>query len=415
MDHTIRHGRSGGGGCVQSRLDPGPPPAFTVHMTSDRLLSVLALLTSISLAACGSGAGDTGSGGDDQGAGGGGGEGGAAGTTNPAGGGGGAAELGEPIDAPLEQWTWVGFDDAFCADGSTTGIGVNLTDRSSKVVIYLMGGGACWDNTTCYVYKTAVNIESGYGEAQFNSDSKGLDVSIFNRADMKNPLRDASYFFVPYCTGDIHGGNNPDADYGGKKTKHVGFKNMEAYLRRIVATVPNAERVVLSGSSAGGFGAGLNWWQTQAAFGDMRVDLVDDSGPPLAPPYLSASLEGQWRSAWNLKATLPEGCTGCESSLSALFGFYAAQLPKNRAALLSYTHDNVIAAYFGITTDQVAAGLGVLGAELDTYSNTRYYYLGGEGHVLLGDPGGTSQNGVVLIDWLTDMLADDPDWASVKP
>ncbi len=387
-----------------------------------RLLSLFTLVPSIFLAACGGGSestGTAGNGGDggatsSGGSGGSGGGGTTGGTTSGTGGGGGGAAA-APIDTPKEQWAWVPFDDAFCANGTTTGIGANITDKSSKVVIYMMGGGACWDNLTCYIAKTAANIESGYGEAQFANDAKNLTGSLFNRDDPQNPVKDASYFFVPYCTGDVHAGDNPDAEYSGKKTLHVGFKNMQAYVQRILATFPNAERVVLSGSSAGGFGAGLNWWQVQQAFGDVRVDLLDDSGPPLPSPYLSDSLEGQWRAAWNLNATLPEGCTACQTDLSGIFGFYAQNLPKNRAALLSYTHDQVIASYFLISQDKVAEGLGVLGAELDGYENTRYFYVDGDSHVLLGDPGGISQNGVVLMDWLTQMQTDDPAWANVKP
>lgn len=322
----------------------------------------------------------------------------------------------EPIDTPKEQWTWVPFDDAFCANGTTTGIGANITDKSNKVVIYLMGGGACWDNLTCYVAKTAANIDGGYGKDQFEKDAAAfLGGSLFNRNDEKNPVKDASYFFVPYCTGDVHAGDNAGAVYGGKPTLHVGHRNMQAYLKRIVATFPKAERVVLAGSSAGGFGAGLNWWAAQQAFGDVRVDLIDDSGPPLPAPYLSDSLEGQWRAAWNLNATLPEDCAACENELSAIFGFYATALPKNRGALLSYTHDQVIAGYFLTTEAKVAEGLDVLAGQIDKYENARYFYVDGNSHVLLGNPAGISQNGITAQEWLSRMLSDDPSWASVKP
>lgn len=391
-----------------------------------RLLSLLPLVLSLSsvLVACGGGA--EGSGGSNNGGdGGNGGQGTTGGSNGGAGGGtitGSTSSTttntlppGEPIVTPKEQWTWVPFDNAFCANGSTTGIGANITDKSDKVVIYLMGGGACWSELTCYALQTAVNIDTGYGEAQFDSDSKGLNGSLFNRDDPNNPLKDASYFFVPYCTGDVHGGDNPAAMYGDKPTMHVGFKNMTAYLSRIVATFPNVERVLLSGSSAGGFGAALNWWQTQAAFGEARVDLIDDSGPPLPPPYLSESLEGQWRAAWNLNATLPAECAECQSELSATLPFYATNLPKNRAALLSYTKDKVIASYFTITETKVAEGLGVLAQDLDPFDNFRYFYVDGNSHVLLGDPAGISQNGVVLQTWITQMLSDDPAWVSVKP
>src|SRR5262249_24982242 len=55
-----------------------------------------------------------------------------------------------PITAEREVWTWVPFDDAFCADGNPTGLAVNLTDRSKNALIFLMGGGACWDYASCY-------------------------------------------------------------------------------------------------------------------------------------------------------------------------------------------------------------------------------------------------------------------------
>ena len=321
----------------------------------------------------------------------------------------------DPIVAPKEEWTWVPFDNAFCANGTPTGIGANITDKSSKVVIYLMGGGACWSDLTCYVLKTAANIENGYGSADFDKDKASLNGSLFDRNDQNNPLKDASYFFVPYCTGDVHAGANPDAEYAGKPTKHVGFTNMAQYLARIVATFPQSERVILSGSSAGGFGAGFNWWQAQEAFGATRVDLLDDSGPPLPAPYLSDGLQGQWRAAWNLNATLPEGCAECQTDLATIFSFYAKNLPNNRAALLSYDHDNVISSYFQITQAQFAEGLGVLEGQMDGYSNFRYYSVTGSKHVLLSDPASINQNGVGLLPWITQMVTDDPAWTNVKP
>src|SRR5450432_912441 len=75
-----------------------------------------------------------------------------------------------PITAPSETWTWVPLAGMTCADGSPTGVGVNLTDRSDRVMIYFQGGGACGDATTCFVTKTAVHIEGGFADADFQSD-----------------------------------------------------------------------------------------------------------------------------------------------------------------------------------------------------------------------------------------------------
>jgi hypothetical protein len=321
----------------------------------------------------------------------------------------------DPIVAPARTWTWVPFDDAFCANGSTTGIGVNPADAGARVFIFLMGGGACWDELTCYTLKTASFIESGYGKPQFDRDAAGLLTgSFFDRSDSTNPFRNDSFVFVPYCTGDVHAGSKPDAQYGTHVTRHVGFQNMTAFLRRLVPTFSGATRVILSGSSAGGYGALTNWWQTQQAFGALRVDLIDDSGPPLPAPYLSATLEQTWRTAWNLAAATPAGCTACADDLDAILGFYGTNLVGHRAALLSYTQDGVIGAFFLLPGPQVEAGLGVLADTLAPYDVWRYFYVTGSSHTMLGTPD-LAQNGVTVRTFLTQMLSDDPAWTSVEP
>ena len=69
-----------------------------------------------------------------------------------------------------------------CADSFATGIGVNLPARSRRVAVFLMAGGACGDDATYYRDRTATNIAGGYGAGRF--------------------------VFVPYCTGDVHVGDD---------------------------------------------------------------------------------------------------------------------------------------------------------------------------------------------------------------
>src|SRR4051812_7393894 len=61
------------------------------------------------------------------------------------------------ISAAPGQWTWVPFGDSRCADGTATGIGVNLAGPTARAIVFLEGGGACWDGFTCETLKTAVN------------------------------------------------------------------------------------------------------------------------------------------------------------------------------------------------------------------------------------------------------------------
>ena len=144
------------------------------------------------------------------------------------------------------------------------------------------------------------------------------------------------------------------------------------------------------------------------------MDLIDDSGPPLPAPYLTETLEQTWRNAWNLAAAMPAECTACADDLDAVMGFYGMQLPGHRAALLSYTRDGVIGAFFQLNGDSVEAALGALAGELAPYDIWRHFYVTGSSHTMLGSPG-VSQNGVTVRTFVAQMVDDDPAWASVEP
>lgn len=325
---------------------------------------------------------------------------------------GGGSTVGEKIDAPAGSWTWVPFADSSCANGSPTGIGVN-PGTSKRVVIFLEGGGACWEATTCYVLTTAANIDKGFGEADFTKRMADPSGSHFDRTDASNPYKDASFVYVPYCTGDVHSGNKENT-YDGKLTKHVGRKNLEAFLKRIVPTFPDPERVTLTGSSAGGFGAAINYWRVAEAFGGKRVDLVDDSGPsfPVAKiPYYKA-----WSAAWDLEGAAPPDCPACKTELSAVIPHYVTKFPSSRFALLSYTEDSTIRQFFGsMPPADFAATLNEVGTkDFDPTSNARYFFVSGQTHTMLGKLS-TESNNTQLGTWLTAMDTDSASWASVKP
>lgn len=323
----------------------------------------------------------------------------------------------EPITAPADRWTWVPFPDSACGNGEPTGIGVSLHPGSRRVVIFLQGGGACWDGFTCYGVASAVNLSSGYGESQFSSEARGLSgFTLFNRNNARNPWRDANLVYVPYCTGDAHAGDRIlEHRWGNRavRTFHVGARNMDAFLARLARTFTDAERVTLGGLSAGGFGAGLHWERVANAFPGVRVDLLDDSGPPMAPPGPRWAL---WRNAWNVQ--LPAGCPECRDNLDALLPYYARRFPPPaRFALLSYTQDTTVSAFFGVTPEQFQTQLAEVTRRLIApIPNARHFYIDDQGHVLIGSNGtARGADGTVLIDWLGRMNSDDPAWANVEP
>src|SRR5262249_8867689 len=100
-------------------------------------------------------------------------------------------------------------------------------------------------------------------------------------------------------------------------TQHfVGYTNVALYLSRLVPTFPTTTRILLTGQSAGGFGAALEYVQVARAFGAVgaTVDLVDDSGPCMANPYLAPCLEQNVSKLWGLTDTFIANDCGPDSS-----------------------------------------------------------------------------------------------------
>ncbi len=321
-------------------------------------------------------------------------------------------ELGNPIEATAGPWMWVDFPDSTCANGTSTGIAVNLSPSNGPVLIYLEGGGSCVDEQSCWIEPTAVNMASGYGQQDFNASAMGG--GFFDRGDVDNPFRNASYVYVPYCTGDAHMGSNTPV-YGSTTTHHSGYDNLGAFLARVVPTFPSATRVYLAGSSAGGYGAAYNWHRTQQMFGSIAVDLINDSGPWLPAPHLSESREQTWRSAWNLDANWPAGCSECLDDLDAIYSFTAQQFPASRGALLSHVSDTIIASVFGLDGPGMAGALAALMIKrFKPHANLQGFIVAGDGHVLWNAPQ-TQHGDTTLMQWLTLMVDHDAGWTTVTP
>jgi hypothetical protein len=145
--------------------------------------------------------------------------------------------------------------------------------------------------------------------------------------------------------------------------------------------------------------------------------MIDDSGAfmPADVETQGTMVEPLWRSQWNLASSLPVGCTGCATSLSALYGYYAATFSSSRGALLSYTEDSVTPAFYGITTAQFTSGLD---EDLSTYftpsANLKSFLDGAAGSVMWFNPS-LSAATTTLQQFVTKMVADDSSWASVGP
>jgi len=295
----------------------------------------------------------------------------------------------DPIDADPLVWTYVEVPGTKCIDGSPAGFSVNPNPDSTKLYIYMEGGGACFNDFCDSLFTWSGNTPNNTG--------------IFDRENPANPVADWTLVYIPYCTGDVYGGDN-EIMLGGEMRHFYGYSNHAAYVELLVASY-EVDQVVLSGSSAGGFGALLNFAQTQDAYGDVPVTVIDDSGPPLSSDVFPPCLQQMFRETWGFDRTLLADCGAtCDDENDYILD-YLDQVREEYgdlpAGVFSSREDNTIRLFAGygwsggqhnscggfpssVTGPVYSAGLDSMREHfMQSGSNLGTYFVPGNGHTVL--------------------------------
>ena len=150
---------------------------------------------------------------------------------------------GEP---EIGKWYEVAVEGTQSSDGSEWH-GIFKKGTENKAVVYFFGGGV------------SITPETSEGGNQFYATNMtGQDFvaqgGIGSSAE-NNPFKDWSFLVIPYATGDFHSGTGT---YEGKKTVcHTGYSNYAAFVEQIKPYVGEPDTLLVTGFSAGGFGASL--------------------------------------------------------------------------------------------------------------------------------------------------------------
>lgn len=158
----------------------------------------------------------------------------------------------------------------------------------ARLVVYFQGGGACWDWVSC----------SGLFDSSVEPDELSEYRGIFDREHPDNPFKNDGIVVVPYCTGDVHVGDASKRygdDPSARPIEHRGARNAAAVLDWISARKLTPGTVVVTGTSAGSYGALFHAPAVARLFPDARIVLIGDSGVPLLSDNARV-LEG-WGSA----------------------------------------------------------------------------------------------------------------------
>ena len=342
--------------------------------------------------------------------------------------------VGSPLPVtPTDRWTWLGpehfGDQAKCMDGSTTGLAINPHPGATKVLLYMQGGAACFDGQTCAIAEGVLGADHANEKDFATWTQRQGDANVFNRGRADNPFRDYTFVMLPYCSGDVFAGDN-SAGYEGRP-QH-GYRNVSAYLTRLAPTLRDMKAVVLSGMSAGGYGAVYNFVQVQNAFPRVDVTLINDSGPIFATKYTTPCLQQKFKTTWGLERTLPltgpfvigydkSGVAG--NGLVELFQAFLDRYPKSKFAFLSSEADLAMRYFHGIGHTRDCALPGLLSAsffaealrDARTVKNRNFstFYGPGAGHPYLASDApmyDTRVDGISIAEWLGKIVTtgDEP-------
>lgn len=295
-------------------------------------------------------------------------------------------------NASVGNWTWIPRADTFCRDGSTTGIGIRLLPDTKAVMIYLQGGGACYDAKSCTQNANTPIAGASFTREDFNDWVATLgNQGVFNTTNPSNPVARWNHVYIPYCTGDLHGGARKGARIPGVAgpQEFVGFRNLKNSLKLLASYFHNAEDVALVGASAGGFGVLVNYPQVVEAFGGRSVAALVDSAPIIPESAIKTSCF-QRKLIQTFDLQLPPRCPECadpsKGGLVNIYRFLSRAYPHGRFAFASADADLAgVILYNGESLACNGTGVNIFNYRLSLYA-LRDKYIGYDWATFL--PGG---------------------------
>jgi hypothetical protein len=296
------------------------------------------------------------------------------------------------------------------------------------LVVFFNGGGACWNDGTCSKPRLAGDraFFSGQDDQQMAGvykaellpgDGPAKMGGIFEHSNPRNPVRDWSQLFVSYCTGDVHSGSNT-AVYNHPETgkpfsiEHRGRDNVQVILQWLRLHVPAPARLLVSGSSAGAYGAATHYTALRELYPKARTVFLGDSGQGVTTPEFERVRNQNW------KYQLPAAVFGATQNApdAEVVARLAAHFPRDRFAQFTTLHDATQTAFFaqmGPAGQACNAWTNTMGSELrrrQALPNFRSYVAAGNTHTILRAPLFYSEQsgGMPFAVWLAALLADEP-------
>ncbi len=272
---------------------------------------------------------------------------------------------------------------ASCGNGTPYKFFVNRTPFTTKTIVIMEGGGACFDQNAClwkgsffggsnpngipdnYMTGLVSSLENAAGSAYAPINGGALPLTPFASRTSSSKVQTQSWniVYMPQCTGDVFTGNKVsvynDADPAHPLTYyHRGDVNSRLVATWMAANMKKPAHLLMYGFSAGAIGVTAHYGDFRETIKPVEMSLLSDSGPLFDAPqsgsaeqYPSLPLHNRIRHAWGLDE--PRGL------LSRLLGQYPGLIDTRNLASLNaalprqFPHDRM--GFTLLQTDAVFA------------------------------------------------------------
>jgi hypothetical protein len=306
------------------------------------------------------------------------------------------------------EWTRVALaGECHCADGSGFAIWERRADPA-KVVLFLNGGGVCWDATTCAL--TGEHGENDFYAWSLQGTEPENRSGMFDVTRSDNPFAGYSFIYVSSCTGDAHLGNTSQVYSPALTVEHRGFVNGTAALSYLASQYPGAAQVVVVGKTAGSVAAPLYGGLVADRLPNAKVTVLGaQSGAWPDNPDFNADILG---ARWGAYAAMPgwpvQGLTVRDWGVPKFWTQAAAHHPNLVLARFDFAYDPHATSELTrwadgdllATIDRNEAAIEAAGVRLHGYTAP-----GADHQIFEPDRFYTLKvKGVRLVDWITALV-----------
>jgi len=175
---------------------------------------------------------------------------------------------------------------------------------TNNVLMYYQGGGACWNDASCYDVPGGTCARTA--DAGDHPDLAGTGFADYDNPS--NPFADWNIVFVTYCTCDVHWGEEFHNYEGpGQQARHYGRVNASLVEKFAREHFLDPDRVFVTGSSAGSYGAILNsYWLLKEVWPNADTAVLGDAGVGvITQQFLNENIVN-----WGVDNNFPEDLPG---------------------------------------------------------------------------------------------------------